>query len=87
MWREDGEFGHMLRYLEKLLSDHGVEWCAPGGTINRHFYYMVQRREDFREFMDDINIRVVLDPICDEVMRRLLSEDEPPKRTTRKKLN
>ena len=69
MWRDGGEFGKMLRHLEERLSEHGIEWCAPGGTINRHFYYMVQRRDDFRDFMDDIEIRVVLDPISDEVLR------------------
>jgi hypothetical protein len=30
---------------------------------------MVQQREPFTEFINDTNVRVVLDPICDEVAR------------------
>ncbi|MGD9686431.1 MAG: hypothetical protein AB7U43_05595 [Desulfobacter sp.] len=68
MWREKNEYGRMLRYLENKLMRHGIEICAPGGTINRHFYYMVHQRERYREFMNDVEFRVVLDPICDEVL-------------------
>ena len=69
MRREGGKYGFMLSYLERQLMEHDIEICT-GGTINRHFYYMVQRREHFTDFMDDIDIRVVLDPLADEVMRR-----------------
>lgn len=74
MWREGSEFSRKLRFLEKQLFDRGIEICAPGGTINRHFYYMVRQHDAFKGFRDDIEIRVVLDPICDEVMERLKTE-------------
>ena len=71
MWRNEGKFRTMLRYLEKKLMEHGIEFCAPGGTINRHFYHMVNQHEAFTGFLNDIDIRIVLDPICDEVMDRI----------------
>lgn len=71
MWKGGGEDGDRLHYLQNKLREHDIEICAPGGTINRHFYYMVHRHEGFRDFMDDIDMRVVLDPICDEVVRRI----------------
>jgi len=72
--RDDGEFGSMLRHLENLLMDHDVEFCT-GSTINRHFYYMVQQRDPFWDFIHDIDMRVVLDPIADEVLRMLNNPD------------
>lgn len=71
--REGGKFGFMLRYLERQLLEHDIEICT-GATINRHFYYMVQQREDFKGFMNDIEMRVVLDPLADEVLRRCQQE-------------
>lgn len=68
MWREKDAYKTMLHYLQKKLMEHDIEICT-GATINKHFYYMVNQREPFTEFMNDINVRVVLDPICDEVAR------------------
>lgn len=67
--RRDKHFGGRVSYLERVLAEKGVYFCAPGGTINRHFHAMINQREDFIAFMHDIDIRVVLDPICDEVLR------------------
>ncbi len=67
--RRDKQFGGRVNYLERVLEEKGVYFCAPGGTINRHFHAMINQRGDFLEFMHDIDIRVVLDPICDEVLR------------------
>jgi len=72
--RDGGKFSFMLRYLEKQLMEHDIEICAPGGTINRHFYYMVNQHEAFTGFMNDIDVRVVLDPIADEVLRQITLE-------------
>jgi hypothetical protein len=72
MRREGGKYGFMLRYLERQLMEHDVEICT-GAGINRHFYYMVQQREGYKEFMNDVEMRVVLDPLADEVMRRCQS--------------
>ena len=73
--RRDKSFFRKVQYLESKLAEHGKHFCAPGGTINRHFYYMINQREDFIEFMHDIDIRIVLDPICDEVLR-MCAEDQ-----------
>lgn len=73
MRTEKGDYKTMLHYLKKKLMEHDIEICT-GATINRHFYYMVNQREPFTEFMNDINVRVVLDPICDEVASRLEAE-------------
>ena len=70
MRRDGGKHTFMLRHLERLLLDRGMDICT-GSTINRHFYYMVQQREDYKDFMHTIDMRVVLDPIADEVMLRL----------------
>lgn len=67
--RRDERFKGQVRYLESRLDEHGIHFCAPGGTINRHFYAMVNQRENFTGFMNGTDVRVVLDPICDEVLR------------------
>lgn len=74
MMRDGGEYEAKVRYLEKVLMEHDVEFCT-GSRINKHFYYMVQQHEYFKGFMNDIDLRVVLDPIVDEVLRRCLQEE------------
>lgn len=85
MWREDSEYCSMLHFLEDKLREHDIEICAPGGTINRHFWAITQQREGFREFMNDIDVRIVLDPITDEVMKRMAADKSEYKSSARKK--
>lgn len=74
MRSDGGEFQAKVRYLERVLKKHDVEFCT-GGRINRHFYYMVRQDDYFKGFMNDIELRVVLDPIADEVLCRCLQEE------------
>lgn len=67
--RNEEKFQSMVRYLEEKLMDHDVEFCT-GSTLNKHMYYMAKPQADpFWDFKHDIDMRVVLDPICDEIMR------------------
>ena len=70
MVRDGGRYGFMLRHLERLLLDHDMEICT-GSKINRHFYYMAQQLDVYKDFLHDIDMRVVLDPIVDAVLLRL----------------
>ncbi|MGE3550052.1 MAG: hypothetical protein AB7I29_09180 [Geobacter sp.] len=72
--RRDKEYAPLVRYLEEKLDEHGIHFCAPGGTINRHFYYMATQREDFLEFMHDIDLRVALDPLSDKILKMIEKE-------------
>ncbi len=67
-------FGPLMRHLDNELMARDVEMCAPGGTMNRHFIYMLKGRDygnDFYEaFPNEVDIRVALDPIVDEVLKR-----------------
>lgn len=72
--RRDEKFRDMVRYLEVELMKHDVEFCT-GSMINRHFYYMAIQKEFFKEFMHEIDMRVVLDPLSDEVMRMCRRND------------
>jgi hypothetical protein len=66
--RSEGKWRFMVRYLEDQLTEHDVELCT-GNTINRHFVRMVRRADYLGDMIDKVCFRVVLDPICDEVLR------------------
>lgn len=55
---------------QRELMERG-DAASAAGDINRRFYYMVRQREDYTELMHDIDFRVVLDPICNEVLSGL----------------
>lgn len=77
---KDEVFEPLMRHLENELMARDVEMCAPGGTMNRHFIYMLKGRDygnDFyKAFPNEVDIRVALDPIVDEVLKRLRKEGE-----------
>lgn len=81
--RRDDKFRPLVRYLEEQLMNHDVDFCT-GSTINRHIYYMAkQQSESFWDFKHDTDVRIVLDPICDEIMYRV--EHPKPERKTAKR--
>jgi hypothetical protein len=84
--RKEEKFKPLVRYLEEQLASHGVEFCAPGGTINRHICKMAEYLEHpFWHFIHGVDTRVVLDPISDEIMYRVEHPEAEPKTAKRKK--
>lgn len=73
--RRDEVFRGMVRYLEEQLMIHGVDLCT-GSTLNRHLYHMVLQENDFWKFMHDIDVRIALDPIADEIMKRSVEKPD-----------
>jgi len=72
--RRDKEYAPLVRYLEEKLDEHGIHFSVPGGTINRHFYYISEQRENLRGFMHDIDLRVALDPLSDKILKMIEKE-------------
>jgi len=72
---KDDVYRPLMRHLQDELIKRDVEMCAPGGTMNRHFIYMLKGRnygnEFYEAFPNEVDIRVALDPIADEVLNRL----------------
>ena len=60
------------KQLMEMAQD--VEMFAPGGTMSRHFIHMLKGRNCdngfYEAFTNEVDIRVALDPIVDDVLKR-----------------
>jgi len=58
----------MLGYLERKLAKHGI-LQSTGNGIDWHFIGFITDREAFVDIVDDVNMRVVLDPLSDFLIK------------------
>lgn len=82
----EGEFQILFTYLETTLSDLGMEFHSPGGSIQRRVNQLLYKVFGFEEdaelsdYLEHVSVRVALDPIADEVLKRC---SETPRRDER----
>ena len=73
---KDESFAPIFKFLYYSLSALEMEFFSPGGTLQRRAYWLVgevfgfEGREDASKFLNDISVRVCLDLLADEVVRR-----------------
>jgi hypothetical protein len=73
---KDESFAPIFKFLYYSLSALEMEFFSPGGTLQRRAYWLVgevfgfEGREDAAKFLNDISVRVCLDLLADEVVRR-----------------
>ena len=73
---KEESFASIFMCLYYSLSALDMEFFSPGGTLQRRAYWLVgevfgfEGREDAAKFINDLSVRVSLDLLADEVMRR-----------------
>ena len=70
LFREGGKFEFIFNYLEQQLMNRRIQIDA-GADINRQFHLLVTHSEHFKALMHDTDMRIALDPLSDELLRRV----------------
>ena len=81
----DWHYSWVFLQLQRRLQGRGIEFFSPGGSIQRHVWVLVEcilgLRRDFPEdywlYQRYADIRVLVDPIVDEVIRRAGDRAQP----------
>lgn len=78
---QDPRFMFLMSYLEDVLSRLGMEFSAPGGTIERRICTLLEElygfeRSGLESYLNNTSVRIALDQIAAEIERRSKSTSE-----------
>jgi hypothetical protein len=80
----DEAFAPYFRYIAEELTDRGYEFYSPGGTIQRRVMglldFLLNKKTEntpYRDLVKDIEIRVALEPLAEEVIKRYNEQNAP----------
>ena len=73
-----------FRYLKEELTARGYEFYSPGGTIQRRVMglldFLLNKKTEndrYTDLVKDVEIRVALDPLAEEVIKRYGEQNGP----------
>ena len=79
----DEKINFVFYYLEDVLTDMGMKFFSPGGSLQRKVcgllefvFGLAEARLPYTKFLESTRVRIGLDLVADEIERRYLAKDQ-----------